>query len=312
MSSGSLIQKTDESIFPFIKFNMREQGDQIDQVDQVDQVDQIDQIDQVDQIDQIDQIKYAELENINSAQIIKLMKQSFILNLVYEYIIKKILNKTNNMIILKKNIKIVIFVLCLFMLSGFIGLMNYYLTSLLFAYASLKCVLWFFDNYNDRTRSVEDSAISVLEYFIVPIITSLISFILLFNPFSILTLIGNIFNIVFGIIFITHKGYRQQLCIFIKNFIINKEFNVPEGELYKFLQTLCLLIENFYRMIFNCLHNFSSTYNKLVFSTDIVQSIHILCRDISDTDIAKPNMAKLRHKSGGELVLNSQNMNKTK
>ena len=271
MSSENLTQRTGENLYPIFDFDSDEQSEQIEP----------------------DQI---EPDQIESDQIIKLMKQSFILNLIYEYMIKIILNKTNNMTIIKKNIKIVMFVLCLFMLSGFIGFMNYYLTSLLFAYASLKCILWLFDTYNDKIQSAEDSAVTILEYFIVPIITSLISFILLFNPFSILTLIVNIFNIFFGIVFITHKGYRQRLCIFIKNLVINKKTNLPEGELYKFLQTLCILIENFNRIMFNCLHNVNSTYIKLGFSTDIIQSIQILCRDISDTNVSKSYMTKTKQR----------------
>jgi hypothetical protein len=86
------------------------------------------------------------------------------------------------------------------------------------------------------------------------------------------------------------------LCIFIKNLVINKKTNLPEGELYKFLQTLCILIENFNRIMFNCLHNVNSTYIKLGFSTDIIQSIQILCRDISDTNVSKSYMTKTKQR----------------
>lgn len=234
-------------------------------------------------------------------QLFKLMKGSFVLNVVYEYVIKIITGKVSDMDFFKnKNNNMYLTIgICLFMASSLIGLMSYFLFYVMFFFSSLKCILWLFEQYtpdtSDETKEdistryvTEKSPIDVLEYYVVPIFIVLIVHPLAFIPVPMVSLVVHGFGVMLGIATMTNKAYRQKFCIFIRDLFTSRDSRdadgkyVPghEGEIHKLLQTLCYSIECVNLSAFHLTHNPRATYDKLCESKNLAQGFHIVTAEI--------------------------------
>lgn len=241
--------------------------------------------------------------NAELPQLFKLMKESIVLNVVYEYLIKIVSGKAGEIDFFKEktNIKFITIAVCLFMASTLIGLMSYFLFYVMFFFSSLKCILWLFEHYNPDTTSdesiseiskhyvTEKSPVDVLEYYIVPIFIVLVMQPLAIIPIPMAPLFINATSIMLGLATMTNKGYRQKFCVFIRDLFTNRDSRdangdyVPghEGEVHKLLQTLCYSIECVNLSTFHITHNPRAMYDKLNKSRDLVHGLQIVTSGIN-------------------------------
>jgi len=241
-------------------------------------------------IDQISAHTIDSISTVDSPQLFTLMKDSNILNMIHEYLIKSISNKLElDFLKDKKNIKYFTMGICLFIASSLIGLMIYFLFYMMFFFSSLKCILWLFEHYNP-TMSNENVKYSdnVLEYYIVSIFITSIVYPLVLIPIPMASTIVYFISMLLGLVTMTNKLYRQKFCLFIRDlFTTSKCRNINgnyvpghEGEIHKLLQILCHSIEYINLSIFNIIHNPKTMYDKLT----NYQSTEIKIRSNDDTD----------------------------
>ena len=251
----------------------------------------------------MDRDKENDVLNVNDIpQFFKLMKGSMLLNVFYEYYIKIVSGKVNEIDFLKEknNGKYITIGICLLMASSLIGLMSYFLFYVMFFFSSLKCILWLFEHYNPELSSDEDielitkhyvtekSPVDVLEYYIVPIFIVLVMHPLAYIPIPFASIIVYSSSVMLGLATMTNKAYRQKFCIFIRDFFTNKESRNEKGEyvsgheceVHKLLQTLCYSIECINLSTLHITHNPRATFDKLKLSRDIVHGMQIITSDL--------------------------------
>lgn len=206
-----------------------------------------------------------------------LIKQSSILNFIHQYIVKKLANKIISLEFVKNlNSKLFIIPLCLIVLSSLIGYMTYYMMYMLYFFSSIKCLLWIASSYQPDDNTIS----TTIEYYTIPIILSLM------YPFTLLPFIGGLVNLCIiglGIFTITHNQYRKKICIMLKDIISNKK-----SEIYKFLLVIDYLLDMVFRIGYNIIYNFSSTYSQLDFSNNsrtVLEGLEILTREVEQSSV---------------------------
>jgi len=82
-----------------------------------------------------------------------------------------------------------------------------------------------------------------------------------------------------------HKSYRKKICVVLRDVISNKE-----SEIYKLLLILDYVTETLFRIVFNIIHNFSTTYAQLDFSNgekNVLEGMEILTRVIESENVSE-------------------------
>jgi len=88
-----------------------------------------------------------------------------------------------------------------------------------------------------------------------------------------------------GIFTMIHKSYRKKICVVLRDVISNKE-----SEIYKLLLILDYVTETLFRIVFNIIHNFSTTYAQLDFSNgekNVLEGMEILTRVIESENVSE-------------------------
>ena len=214
-------------------------------------------------------------------QIIKLMKDSIILNIIYRYYLKIVSGKAGEIDFFKNktNIKYITFGICILLASSFIGFVSYFLFYIMFFFSSLKCVLWMLEHYvpektikniDNKTYVSDESPINVIELYFIPIFIFLIMHPVAYIPIPFLSFIVYSSSVILGLATMTNKTYRQKFCVFIRDLFIStgsrdsegKYIPGNEGELHKLLQTICCSIESIFINTFHIADNLKNTLNK--------------------------------------------------
>lgn len=213
--------------------------------------------------------------------LMNLVQKSKILNFVHENINKRITVFFSGTGILenKSNVRFISILMGVLLALIMFSLLSYYLFYVLFFFSTLKCILWLFECYNPERDSVdkqddgqyvgEESASDILEYYIV-LIFMLVMYPLTYIPIPILPQIVYAISIMLGIASLSNKLYRRKICLFLRDMFVNKEcwkdgmyIKGHEGEMHKFLQTLCYAIECINLSSYNITHNPRSVYAKI-------------------------------------------------
>jgi hypothetical protein len=248
-------------------------------------------------------------------QLYKLMKNSVILNMLYEHVIKNVGNHLEklNFFANKTNMKYIAFVICLLLATSLLGLMSYFLFYVMFFFSSLKCILWLFEgykpsniNYNDDDEEIEyhyvseTSSVDVLEYYVILIFIVLVMHPLAYIPIPFISTFVYGSSVMIGIAAMTSKLHRQKICLFVRDLFTNKNSRdndgnyVPgyEGEFHKFLQTLCYVMECINLSTFHITHRPKVTFNKLSSVKSIVHGLQLVTRDVKINELILTTKSK--------------------
>lgn len=192
----------------------------------------------------------------------------------------------------KKNIKYFTIAICLLFATSLIGILSYFLFYIMFAFSSLKCILWLFESYEPSKQQIkkdtkyisEQSPANILEYYVVPIFIILVMYPISYLPLPFVPLIVYTISIVLCVLCMTNNLYRQRFCVFVRDVFTNRDENgkyIPgsEGGIHKLLQTICHMIECININTFNLTYNTKLMYNKLNDATSISQALQMLIND---------------------------------
>lgn len=232
-------------------------------------------------------LKNSNIDNIDPLPILfQTMQNSLIMDSIYEYVIKVLIDKVLRLDFLKDKKKIKYVTISIFLLCAIsvISILSYFLFYIMFFISALKSMLWLFEIYtpdissNDDIDCISDiSSHNVLEYYVIPIFLYLIMYPLGFLPIPGLSTILHGISSIICITCLTHKLYRQKCCLFIRNLFTNKESRdsdekyVPgyEGEIHTILQIQCHVIDSVNICIYNLIHNPKIIFSKLNTSKNI-------------------------------------------
>ncbi|VBB17807.1 hypothetical protein YASMINEVIRUS_270 [Yasminevirus sp. GU-2018] len=239
-------------------------------------------------------------------QLFQMMQQSAVMSLMYEYIIKTVSTKTENIDFLKNktNVKYITLGICLALASTLIGMLSFFLFYVMFFFSSLKCILWLFEGYTpenanqipqttDPTRYVaEFSAQDVLEYYVVPIFIVLVMYPMAYIPLPFVSIIVYGASVMLCLACMTNKVYRQKFCVFVRDLFTSRNSRdengkyVPghEGEFHKLLQALCYSIECINLSTFNITHTPLTIFYKLNEANTITEALGFLTDGLMVSD----------------------------
>lgn len=266
----------------------------------------------------------------------KLMQNSSVLKLFYEYVIINVSTKVSNVDFLKNknNIKYIVLAICLIFSTLLISMLSYFLFYIMFFFSSLKCILWLFEVYNPDTtnNSSSSSTLSVnpdhyefnatsqdvLEYYVILIFILLIMHPVTYLPIPFLSLLAYVSSVTICSACLTERTYRQRCCLYIRDSFTSKESRdddgtyIPgnEGEFHKLLQAICHSLDCVNMTIYNITHNPRIMLNQLNNSENVTQALCLISSGVDTivTDI-RTYQSKRSKQSNQHNQYNKHNQN---
>jgi hypothetical protein len=255
----------------------------------------------------------------STMKIVDMIQESKYMKIFYEKFLKPFSNHVSSYRLFdnKDHVKYILRGLSAIIAIVSISTLSYFMISLMFAYAYLKCIVWLIDEYTPEKKLSKSD--EVLEYMVVPITIFLISYPLqiIYVPFF--GMIIREMTMMLGLTCITNHNYRQRFCIFIRDRLTSRQNNtsgvfVKEcGELYKFLQTIIHCIDCVCTSTFNITHNPGYMIEKICNSVDLPDIIVSLSTPVTLDEIVqrdiKIQIQQLNTKNLDELDEHSLDLN---